>query len=181
MCSNFRGPSESRRNQKNVFKVVSSIFMKFWSRNNLEELDLLTAQDVYYIPMILKRKTKYLLPSWFCLRKIVFVKCTFSEQLLHEWIKEWVKRVGLDLLNNLWAIWITKRNSFFRDLGGLAPMRIQSVSHQLFRGRGRFKNIGRALLSYFCFYSLFHTSKIWREGPSPSPPLPTSLICSSEN
>jgi hypothetical protein len=25
--------------------------MKFWSRNNLEELDLLTAQDVYSVPM----------------------------------------------------------------------------------------------------------------------------------
>ena len=49
LFSSFWGPSETRRNQKNVFKVVPSIFMKFWSGNYLEELDLLTAQDVYYI------------------------------------------------------------------------------------------------------------------------------------
>ena len=48
-------------------KVVPSIFMKFWSRNNLEELDLLTAQDIYYTVILSKNihkitKTDYV---WF--------------------------------------------------------------------------------------------------------------------
>ena len=37
-------PEGTKKNKNNV---VPLMFMKFWSKNNLEELDQLTAQDVY--------------------------------------------------------------------------------------------------------------------------------------
>ena len=42
----FWGPAETLGDKNNKNNVVPLIFMKFWSRNSLEELDLLTAQDV---------------------------------------------------------------------------------------------------------------------------------------
>ena len=37
-------------NQKIKINVVPSIFMKFWSRINLDKLDRLTPKDVWYLP-----------------------------------------------------------------------------------------------------------------------------------
>ena len=44
-CLRLLRPCRNPRGQKNK-NIVPLIFMKFWSRNNLEELDRLTAQDV---------------------------------------------------------------------------------------------------------------------------------------
>ena len=48
--------------------IVPLIFMKFWSRNNMEELDRLTAQDVYYI-----QTYKHIYIGFFFLFQIKFV------------------------------------------------------------------------------------------------------------
>ena len=42
----FWGPAETRGDKENKNNVVPLIFMKFWSRNNLDKLDRLTPQDV---------------------------------------------------------------------------------------------------------------------------------------
>ena len=52
----FWGPAETRGNQKIKIKVIPSIFMKFWSRNNLDKLDRLTPQDVYKVLQHLWRR-----------------------------------------------------------------------------------------------------------------------------
>ena len=42
----FWGPAEIRGDKGNKTNVIPLIFMKIWSRNNLDKLDRLTPQDV---------------------------------------------------------------------------------------------------------------------------------------
>ena len=44
----FWGPIETQGDKENKNKVVTLIFMKFWSRNNLDKLDRLTPKDNYH-------------------------------------------------------------------------------------------------------------------------------------
>ena len=52
-CSYFWGPAQSGGEEKNKNNVVQSIFRKFWSRNNVDQLDWLpykmSAIDIYSV------------------------------------------------------------------------------------------------------------------------------------
>ena len=93
--------------------MVPSIFMKFWSRNNLEELDWLTAQDVYYLAIFclfcpqskFENKTKNI--SWF------FVDSKFGktcDELYPNWRQ--VSRAASTLLCSIWILRICPWSPF---------------------------------------------------------------------
>ena len=45
----FWGPAENGGDEKNKINVVPLIFMKFWSRNNLDQLDLIPSQCISFV------------------------------------------------------------------------------------------------------------------------------------
>ena len=76
----FWGPATSGGDKKNKTKVVPSIFIKFWSRNNLDQLDPLTPYDVYK-PTVYSSDT--VLPTYGC----IFFKKPLSAQCA-DWRKK---------------------------------------------------------------------------------------------
>ena len=50
-CLRLLRPCIKWRGQKKI-TIIPSIFMKFWSRNNLVQLDWLTLKDIYYLSFI---------------------------------------------------------------------------------------------------------------------------------
>ena len=52
----FWGPATSRGDKRNKTKVFPSILMKFWSRNNLNQLDWLTPQDIYCVVCYIRKE-----------------------------------------------------------------------------------------------------------------------------